>query len=330
MEAPRRSQRCTVSEEGIHYSRGSQSVTRLLATAWSIARKPGNPSCGSNNSSHFFEPPTAHDLIPAENPLFSQPLTLGSKPLRHNERKSSGSRGYACISDTRDCAGLYLQPHTTAVSAFLHTPEIIPYSSTPSIIHLKRDLLVPLSFQPPEASSLAAGESEHRDGRAAAFNSKGILNTRFGDFPHSSIVGIPYGSQVCAAPSAHNRSGRKRKRKEDSSTASAPSAAEPDRSTGFLHVLAPTAELWTASLPHRAQVVYTPDSSYILHKLRARAEGEARSALAEAGAGSGNFTHAAVGAVYRGYPDGRGGGEVTGKRGVVFSFEFHKDREADG
>ena len=205
------------------------------------------------------------------------------------------------------------------MSAFLHTPEIIPYSSTPSIIHLKRDLLVPLSFQPPDASSsLAAGESEHRDGRAAAFNSKGILNTRFGDFPHSSIVGIPYGSQVCAAPSAHNSSGRKRKRKEDSSAASTPSAAEPDRPTGFLHVLAPTAELWTASLPHRTQVVYTPDSSYILHKLRVRPG----TMLVEAGAGSGSFTPAAVRAVYKGYLDGRDGGEITGKGGWYLALSF--------
>lgn len=197
-------------------------------------------------------------------------------------------------------------------SAFLHTPESIPYSSSPSIIHLKRDLLVPLSFQPDNA------EPKTHDARAAAYNSKGVLNTRFGDFPHSSIVGIPYGSQVRAAPSTNNQQNRKRKRKED---AGEDVATEPT-STGFLHVLAPTAELWTASLPHRTQVVYTPDSSFILHKLQVRPG----SVLIEAGAGSGSFTHAGVRAAYSGYPDGRSGIGKEGRRGKVFSFEFHKER----
>lgn len=104
-------------------------------------------------------------------------------------------------------------------------------------------------------------------------------------------------------------------------------------------MLAPTAETWTASLPHRTQVVYTPDSSYILHKLGVRPG----SVLIEAGAGSGSFTHAGVRAVYRGYPDGREGvggeGDVVveremvkegegraGRKGKVWSFEFHKER----
>ncbi|RPB02839.1 GCD14-domain-containing protein [Choiromyces venosus 120613-1] len=200
------------------------------------------------------------------------------------------------------------------LSAFLHTPESIPYSSSPSIIHLKRDLLVPLSFQ----SNDTEGPETH-DARAAAYSSKGVLNTRFGDFPHSSIVGIPYGSQVRAAPATNNEQNRKRKRKEDAGGAA---TAEPV-SSGFLHVLAPTAELWTASLPHRTQVVYTPDSSFILHKLQVRPG----SVLIEAGAGSGSFTHAGARAVYNGYPDGRSGvGKEEGRRGKVFSFEFHKER----
>ncbi|PWW76925.1 GCD14-domain-containing protein [Tuber magnatum] len=197
-------------------------------------------------------------------------------------------------------------------SAFLHTPESIPYSSSPSIIHLKRDLLVPLSFQSNK------DQPETHDTRAAAYSSKGVLNTRFGDFPHSSIVGIPYGSQVLAAPLTNNEWNRKRKRREDPSEGA---TAEP-KSTGFLHVLAPTAELWTASLPHRTQVVYTPDSSFILHKLQVRPG----SVLIEAGAGSGSFTHAGVRAVYNGYPDGRSGIGKEGRKGKVFSFEFHKER----
>ncbi|KAG0635175.1 tRNA methyltransferase complex GCD14 subunit-domain-containing protein [Tuber brumale] len=200
-------------------------------------------------------------------------------------------------------------------SAFLHTPESIPYSSSPSIIHLKRDLLVPLSFQPNGA------QAEIHDARAAAYSSKGMLNTRFGDFPHSSIVGIPYGSQVRAAPRTNNERNRKRKRMEED--AGEGETAEPV-STGFIHVLAPTAELWTASLPHRTQVVYMPDSSFILHRLQVRPG----SVLIEAGAGSGSFTHAGVRAAYNGYPDGRNGSGIGKevRRGKVFSFEFHKER----
>lgn len=208
-------------------------------------------------------------------------------------------------------------------SAFLHTPDLIPYSTTPSIIHLKRDLLVPLSFDPPDSDPPAfvssASEKDHRDGRVAASNANGILNTRFGDFPHSSIIGIPYGSQVRAAPSTHNTANRKRKRKD-----AAGEDISGSDSSGFLHVLAPTAELWTTSLPHRTQVVYTPDSSLVLHKLQVRPG----SVVIEAGAGSGSFTHAAVRAVYRGYPDGREGlgGKADGKKGKVYSFEFHAER----
>lgn len=97
-----------------------------------------------------------------------------------------------------------------------------------------------------------------------------------------------------------------------------------DAPSGFIHVLAPTPELWTISLPHRTQVVYTADSSYILHRLRARPG----SHIIEAGAGSGSFTHAAVRSVYIGYPDPTADdtGDGRGKKGKVFSYEYHADR----
>ncbi|KAL7270378.1 tRNA (adenine-N(1)-)-methyltransferase catalytic subunit trm61 [Rhizina undulata] len=204
-------------------------------------------------------------------------------------------------------------------SAFLRTPDAIPVSQTPSIIHLKRDLLLPVALQPADLSSAATSKkpNKHRDGRDATSNSNGILNTRFGDFPHSTLVGIPYGSQVRAS-STGNANNRKRKRKED-----AVKVGSGDASSGFLHVLAPTAELWTTSLPHRTQVVYTPDSSYILHRLQVRPG----TVLIEAGAGSGSFSHAAVRAVYHGYPDGREGGKTKDKKlGKIYSYEFHKER----
>ena len=100
----------------------------------------------------------------------------------------------------------------------------------------------------------------------------------------------------------------------------APQKAAVTASTGFVHLLPPTPEIWTSSLPHRTQVVYTPDYSYILHRLRARPG----SVLIEAGSGSGSFTHAAARAVFNGYFDNPSRG---GKgRGKVWSYEFHEQR----
>jgi tRNA (adenine57-N1/adenine58-N1)-methyltransferase len=95
-------------------------------------------------------------------------------------------------------------------------------------------------------------------------------------------------------------------------------------STGFIHILPPTPELWTMALPHRTQVVYTPDYSYILHRLRARPG----SVIIEAGAGSGSFSHAAARAVFSGCPkdEDAPGARKGRKLGKVWSFEFHEQR----
>jgi tRNA (adenine57-N1/adenine58-N1)-methyltransferase len=152
------------------------------------------------------------------------------------------------------------------------------------------------------------------------------------------MLNVPWGSQIRASKVDTGSRGRKRKREEgDDACREATGAAEKDNedsaaaatgdsaaavkqavadTSGFIHVLPPTPELWTTSLPHRTQVVYTPDYSYILHRIRARPG----STLIEAGAGSGSFTHASVRAVYNGYP-------AEGQRkGKVFSFEFHEQR----
>ncbi|KAH8149713.1 uncharacterized protein LAJ45_06344 [Morchella importuna] len=192
-------------------------------------------------------------------------------------------------------------------SPFLAPPPLIGTSSCPSIIHLKRDLLIPVSFAPSTSTPSASTTTAERSSRSGARSADGILNTRFGDFPHDTLTNIPYGSQVRATGPGH-----KRKR----------SGVPTD--SGFLHILAPTAELWTTSLPHRTQVVYTPDSAFVLHKLCVRPG----SVILEAGAGSGSFTHAAVRAVYGGYPDGRedGGNISKGRKGRVWSFEYHEER----
>jgi tRNA (adenine57-N1/adenine58-N1)-methyltransferase catalytic subunit len=96
-----------------------------------------------------------------------------------------------------------------------------------------------------------------------------------------------------------------------------PAKAAVAASSGFVHILKPTPELWTISLPHRTQVVYTPDYSYILQQIRAFPG----KSLIEAGAGSGSFTHAAARAVFNGFPKSQ-----SDKKGKVWSFELHEDR----
>ncbi|KAL2263490.1 hypothetical protein VTK26DRAFT_6606 [Humicola hyalothermophila] len=194
-----------------------------------------------------------------------------------------------------------------------------------AILQLSRDNLLPVYLQPPTG--------EH-DGYAEG----AVVNTRFGSFPHSTMLNVPWGSQIRASKVDTGSRGRKRKRESaDDACREATGASEKDKedsvaiangesagaikqavadASGFIHVLPPTPELWTTSLPHRTQVVYTPDYSYILHRIRARPG----STLIEAGAGSGSFTHASVRAVYNGYP-------AEGQRkGKVFSFEFHEQR----
>lgn len=105
------------------------------------------------------------------------------------------------------------------------------------------------------------------------------FNTRFGSFPHDSMIGLEFGSQITTP-----------------------------KDRGFVYLLQPTPELWTMSLPHRTQIVYTPDSSYILQRLDVRVG----SRVIEAGTGSGSFTHAFA--------------RTVNEKGKLFTFEFHETR----
>ena len=60
------------------------------------------------------------------------------------------------------------------------------------------------------------------------------LNSRFGVYRHSDLIGVPYGSKV------GSRNGK-----------------------GFIHVLRPTPELWTLALPHRTQILYLADIAFV-------------------------------------------------------------------
>ncbi|KAJ9658851.1 tRNA (adenine-N(1)-)-methyltransferase catalytic subunit trm61 [Coniosporium apollinis] len=189
-----------------------------------------------------------------------------------------------------------------------------------ALLSLRRDLHTPLILQ--------SADSEEQQ----------VVNTRFGTYPHSTLVGLPWGTQVLASKEdsgRSRRSGKKRKREENDTGArdiaeeegvEGPVAA----SSGFAHLVPPTPESWTMSLPHRTQVVYTPDYSYILQRLRVR-PGDI---VIEAGSGSGSFTHAAARAVFSGHPDpsltsadnSSPPAKKKCKFGKVYSYEYHLPR----
>lgn len=106
-----------------------------------------------------------------------------------------------------------------------------------------------------------------------------MFNTRYGHFHHNKMIGLKYGTQMASSSKS-----------------------------GFLHLLAPTPELWSLSLPHRTQIVYTPDSSYIVQRLKIRPG----SRVLEAGTGSGSFTHALS--------------RTVASSGQLFTYEFHEPR----
>ncbi|MCJ1310406.1 tRNA (adenine-N(1)-)-methyltransferase catalytic subunit trm61 [Agyrium rufum] len=216
--------------------------------------------------------------------------------------------------------------------------QIGPYAEADAlaVLYLKRDLQLPIVLR----------ENDEED---EGYDEGKVTNSRFGSFPHSTLIGLPWGSQVRASTVDTGSRGRrlqtgqalngcKKRKREDPigksfpadpgtpSEAGVPKAAV-TATTGFAHLLPPTPESWTASLPHRTQVVYTPDYSYILQRLRVRPG----MVLIEAGAGSGSFSHAAARSVFNGYPqDARQGVEDTqtsgGRSGKVWSYEFHEPR----
>ncbi|KAK6836242.1 tRNA methyltransferase complex GCD14 subunit [Apiospora arundinis] len=203
-----------------------------------------------------------------------------------------------------------------AISPFLE-PGNRTNANSLAIVHLSRDNLLPVILQ----------ESK---GEVDGYAEGSVINTRFGSFPHTTLINQPWGAQVRASIVDTGSRGRKKKVQEQDNipddsegagSTTTPGQATPKgletASSGFVHILPPTPEVWTTSLPHRTQVVYTPDYSYILHRIRARPGMR----IIESGSGSGSFTHASVRAVYNGYPKSE-----NDARGKVYSFEFNEDR----
>lgn len=102
--------------------------------------------------------------------------------------------------------------------------------------------------------------------------------TRYGVIRHSQdLIGHKYGSKVSC-------------------------------SKGWVYVLHPTPELWTVSLPHRTQILYTTDISMITMML----ELKPGSVVCESGTGSGSLSHAIV--------------RTVAPSGHLHTVEFHAPR----
>ncbi|XP_034531692.1 tRNA (adenine(58)-N(1))-methyltransferase catalytic subunit TRMT61A [Notolabrus celidotus] len=103
--------------------------------------------------------------------------------------------------------------------------------------------------------------------------------TRYGVIRHSSdLIGQRYGSKVTCSKG------------------------------GWVHVLHPTPELWTVSLPHRTQILYTTDISTITMML----ELKPGSVVCESGTGSGSLSHAIL--------------RTIAPTGHLHTVEFHQQR----
>lgn len=113
-----------------------------------------------------------------------------------------------------------------------------------------------------------------------------VVNNRFGRFPHDEIIGRRLGRRLYST--SVSRTGRQSSR-------------------GFVHVLAPTPELWAMAMDHRTQIVYPHDSALISLLLELRPG----ATVIDCGTGSG----AACAAFARVVAPGR-----------VHSFDFHEER----
>ncbi|XP_043249884.1 tRNA (adenine(58)-N(1))-methyltransferase catalytic subunit TRMT61A isoform X1 [Colletes gigas] len=79
-------------------------------------------------------------------------------------------------------------------------------------------------------------------------------------------------------------------------------------SRGWGYVLQPTPELWTLTVPHRTQIIYSPDISLIMYLM----DLTPGNIIIETGTGSGSLSHALIRAIR--------------PHGHLYTFEFHEQR----
>ncbi|KAJ1782465.1 tRNA (adenine-N(1)-)-methyltransferase catalytic subunit trm61 [Coemansia sp. RSA 2167] len=106
-----------------------------------------------------------------------------------------------------------------------------------------------------------------------------IFNNRFGSFRHSDMIGLKYGSKI------QSHTGR-----------------------GFVYLLHPTPALWTQVVPHRTQILYLPDISFISLYLNLMPG----KIVIESGTGSGSFSHSIA--------------RTIAPSGHLYTFEYHELR----
>ena len=94
---------------------------------------------------------------------------------------------------------------TPATSPFFHTPLTAEAHSL-AILHVKRDSLLPIVLQTTADDGYAEGA---------------VVNTRYGSYPHSTLIGVPWGSQVRASNVDTGSRGRKGKNAKPATSAPA-------------------------------------------------------------------------------------------------------------
>ncbi|CAG5090452.1 Oidioi.mRNA.OKI2018_I69.PAR.g12606.t1.cds [Oikopleura dioica] len=104
-----------------------------------------------------------------------------------------------------------------------------------------------------------------------------VKQTKFGAVKHNEIIGKKFGCRY-------------------------------DCARGYVYLLFPNPEIWTLSLPHRTQILYTPDISRIIFEL-GLSNGKV---VCESGTGSGSLSHAIARGIY---PNGH-----------LHTVEFHEER----
>ncbi|KAK3826007.1 MAG: tRNA methyltransferase complex subunit Cpd1 [Benniella sp.] len=105
------------------------------------------------------------------------------------------------------------------------------------------------------------------------------FNCKFGSYKHTDMIGLQYGTKL------GSNTGR-----------------------GFLYLLYPTPELWTLVLPHRTQILYIADISFVMNFLDLKPG----MSMIESGTGSGSFSHSIA--------------RTLAPTGHLYTFEYHKER----